>query len=264
MTSLIQAARDGGHPEKMLPQRQPHLMICTPCHSGKIDINYHIALTMACSYLSAHGVNYTLEYNVGMSIDNARSEMATTFLRNFPQCTHLVFVDDDIAFAPDLLYRLLCENVDLVAVPYRRKQVSPLFNIRHGVRVKVLANRPHMVSVDNIATGMLMIRRNVFETLAPKVREYRHNDQGETGLLFFHHELVDDEMVGGIAYMGEDYNFCRLSRENGFDIWAYIDEDIAHIGNYAFRGNYREHAEKDSDTKFRAPEEKLPLRLLLK
>lgn len=264
MTSLIDTAKEYGQPTSMLPQKKPHIFICTPCHSGKIDVNYHVAMTMAGTYLARHGVDYTLDYNVGMSIDNARSEMTTSFLRDFPDCTHLLFVDDDIAFAPDLLYRLLCENVDMVAVPYRRKQNEPLYNIRHGVRVKTLSGRPHMVAVENIATGMMMIRRNVIEKIAPSVKEYRHDNKGRTGLLFFHHELVEDDMIGGVAYMGEDYNFCRLVISHGFDVWAYIDEDLAHIGPHAYRGNYAEYAEKGMDVKFRAPEPKLELRLLLK
>lgn len=264
MTSLFQAAHEAGQPSSSLPAQKPHIFICTPCHSGKVDLNYHVSIMMMAGFLHHHGVDYTTDYNVGMSIDNARSEMATLFLRKFPECTHLLFIDDDISFAPDLPYRMLRENVDIVSVPYRRKQTKVLYNIRHGVRCKTLPGRPHMVAVENIATGMMMIRRNVFETLASKVPEYKHNNQGETGLLFFRHDIVEDEMVGGIAYMGEDYNFCRLARANGFDLWAFVDEELAHIGPYAYRGNYREEAEKGTTDTFNYPDPKLYLRLLLK
>lgn len=264
MTSLIDAALQAGQPVDTLPARKPHVMICTPCHSGKVDINYHISLTLACNYLMQRGVNYTLDYNVGMSIDGARSEMATTFLRQMTDCTHLLFIDDDMAFSADLPFRMLVENVDIVAVPYRRKQTEVKYNMRHGVRCKTIPDRPYMVAVENIATGMMMIRKNVFQKLESKVPEYRYNDQGEGGLLFFRHQIVEDEMVGGVAYMGEDYYFCKLARENGFDIWAYVDEEIAHIGPYAYRGNYREYAERGTKDKFNYPGEKVPMRVLLK
>lgn len=264
MTSLLEAARMGGQSSSTLPPPLPHIMIGTPCHSGKVDLNYHISLALAGGHLAKNGVTHTLNYNVGMSIDGARSEMATTFLRDMPECTHLLFIDDDMAFSADLPYRLLVENVDIVSVPYRRKQSEVKYNMRHGVRCKTIPDRPYMVAVENIATGMMMIRRNVFEKLADKVPEYRYNDQGEGGLLFFRHQLVEDEMVGGQAYMGEDYYFCKLARENGFDIWAYVDEEMAHIGNYAYRGNYREYAEKGTKDKFDYPGEKIPMRVLIK
>lgn len=263
MTSLMQAAFESGQPGSTLPQRAPHILVCTPCHSGKVDINYHIALALAGGHMSKHGVNYTLDYNVGMSIDWARSQMASTFLQ-MPDCTHLLFIDDDMAFAADLPYRLLCENVDIVAVPYRRKQRDVKYNVRHGVRVKRLPNRPHMIGVESIATGMMMIRRNVFETLAKTTPKFRYTDAGNEGYLFFRHQLTEDEMVGGVSYMGEDYFFCKSARAAGFEIWAYIDEEIAHVGPYAYGGNYRSYAEKDTKDDLHCPDPKLELRMLLK
>lgn len=262
MTELIEAAAAAGQPIATLPVKQPHIMICTPTHSGKVDINYHVSMALAGSHLSNHNVHYTLDYNVGMSIDWARSQMASMFLET--NCTHLLFVDDDMAFSADLPYRLLIENVDIVAVPYRRKQREVKYNIRHGVRVKTMPDRPYMAAVESIATGMMMIRRNVLETLKPKVPFFRYDDSGKGGYLFFHHTLVDDEMVGGVSYMGEDYSFCKLVRENGFDVWAYLDEQIAHIGNYSFDGKYSDYAEKGASQKFSTDRYKVPIRVLTK
>ena len=111
---------------------------------------------------------------------------------------------------------------------------------------------------------MLLIKRNVFETLKPKTPFFRYDDTGKGGYLFFRHHLVDDEMVGGVSYMGEDYWFCKTARESGFDIWAYMDEQIAHIGTYAFDGKYSDHAEKDASQKFSNDRPKVPMRILHK
>lgn len=262
MTLLTEVAAQNGQSSETLPQRAPHVLICTPCHSGKVDINYHIAMTFATNYLAQRGVSYTLDYNVGMAVDWARSQMATTFL-NRPEFTHLLFIDDDMAFSADLPFRMMCENVDVVAVPYRRKQRDVKYNIRHGVRVETIPGRPYMIGVESIATGMMMISRKVIETLAPKVPEFLYSDRGDKGRLFFRHQLVEDEMVGGVSYMGEDYYFCRIAREAGFKIWAYVDEPIAHIGNYAFDGNYREYAEKGTTDKFNYDGQRVPLRMLI-
>jgi hypothetical protein len=261
MTSLLQVAARNGQVQDMLPQKQPHVLICTPCHSGKVDLNYHISLTYALHYLAKAGVNFTLDYNIGMTVDWARSQMATRCLRD-TEFTHLLFIDDDMGFAADLPFRMLRENVDIVAVPYRRKQKDIKYNIRHGVRVKTIPGRPYMIGVESIATGMMMIRRNVFEALESKVTKFLYNDKGEDGYLFFRHQLVDDEMVGGVSYMGEDYYFCKTARDNGFEVWAYVDEPIAHIGVYAYDGNYKDHAGKGTTDKFDYPGEREPMRII--
>lgn len=261
MTSLVEAAASAGQPRETLPAKPPHVLICTPCHSGKVDLNYHIAMTYATNYLLKRGINFTLDFNIGMNIDWARSQMATRFLEN-PEYTHLLFIDDDMAFAADLPYRLMCENLDVVAVPYRRKQRAIKFNIRHGVRVETIPGRPHIVGVDSIATGMMLIQKHVIEKLAPVVPEFLYTDRGDKGRLFFRHQLVEDEMVGGVSYMGEDYYFCKIVRENGMRVWAYVDEEIAHIGTYAYDGNYKDWAEKDNKEKFTYPGTREPLRLI--
>lgn len=263
MTSLLETAANNGQPSTTLPQKRPHILICTPCHSGKVDINYHISMALATNHLQQHGVSYTLDYNVGMAIDWARSQMASNFLNN-PEFTHLMFIDDDMAFAADLPYRMLVENLDIVAVPYRRKQRDVKYNIRHGVRVKTVPGRSHLIGVESIATGMMMIRRNVFEKLESVVPEFLYSDKGDKGRLFFRHQLVEDEMVGGVSYMGEDYYFCKLARDNGFEVWAYVDEPLGHVGMYAYDGNYREYAEKGTKDKFNYEGARLPLRMLVR
>ena len=262
MTSLIDAAVEAGQPLGTLPHVKPNILICTPCHSGKVDLNYHISVTLMGANLSRAGVDYALDYNVGMTVDWARSRMASDFLKG--PYTHLLFIDDDMAFAADLPYRLLCENVDVVAVPYRRKTRDVLFNVRHGIRVKTMPDRPYMVGVESIATGMMMIRRNVFEKLAPTTPDFRYDDKGETGKLFFRHQLVDDEMVGGVSYMGEDYWFCKTARDAGFDVWAYVDEEIGHIGSYAYDGKYSDHAAQGMKDNFTNGRPRLSPRVILR
>ncbi len=260
---LAEVAAENGQPRDTLPAKRPHIRICTPCHSGKVDLNYHISLALACGHLLQHGINYSLDYNVGMAVDWARSQMATAFLKD-PEQTHLLFIDDDMAFSADLPFRLLAECLDIVAVPYRRKQRDVKFNIRHGVRVKTMPGRPHLAAVESIATGMMMIRKNVFEKLVETTPEFLYTNDGTKGFLFFRHQLVQDEMVGGVSYMGEDYWFCRTAREAGFDVWAYVDEPIVHIGPYAFDGNYVDYMEKEVADNYRFKGERLPVRTIIK
>lgn len=261
MTSLIEAAARAKQPSATLPYRQPHVLICTPCHSGKVDLNYHITMMYVTNYFTKRGVNFTLDYNIGMSVDWARSQMATRCL-NTHEYTHLLFVDDDMACAADLPFRMLTENLDVVAVPYRRKQRSVKYNIRHGVRVETIPGRPHLAGVESIATGLMLIKREVFEKLADKVPEFLYTDRGDKGRLFFRHEIVEDEMVGGVSYMGEDYYFCKLVRDNGMKVWAYVDERVAHIGIYAFDGNYIDDAGAEFQENFRFAGKREEMRIL--
>ena len=196
-------------------------------------------------FLGENGISHLFNYSVSTGIDSARSRHATEFLAS--NCTHLLFLDDDMAFPADIALRLALEDLDIVGVPYRRKDIKPRFTCRHGADLERFTSRPYLIKVTGLGCGCILIRRNVLETLAPTLPKIQFDKDEKPITMFFRHELVDDEMIGGLSYVSEDYNFCRVAKHAGFDTWAYVDEDLAHMGNVAFRGNYADILEKDSN-----------------
>lgn len=220
----------------------PSIMIATPCKDGTVDVNYAVSLAATGEVLTSAGIRYQTAHTCTSSIDNGRSVLATLFLRS--TCTHLLFVDDDMAWASDLPLRLLNENVDIVGVPYRKKKGVPEYTLKlsHPNKIASLEDRPYMILADAIGMGMTLIHRRVFEKLKPTIPQYycSAHDGDDYQLLFFRHELIKDA-DGRIKYESEDFHFCRLARQVGFEIFAYVDEDVPHIGRKSFGGSYSEH-----------------------
>jgi hypothetical protein len=233
----------------------PSVMICTPCKDGKVDVNYALALTASCQVLTSAGIKYQTCNVSTSSIDNARSILATFFLRS--PCTHLLFIDDDMAWASDLPLRLLNENVDIVGVPYRKKKEQPDFTIHRDQRVASLEDRPWMVLCNALGMGMTLIHRRVFEVLKESTPEYHAGEAcaADPQYLFFRHDLVLDK-DGKWKYESEDFHFCRSARNKGFEIWAYVDEDVPHIGRKAYCGTYSDHIGKGIDHGFTSERER--------
>lgn len=235
-----------------------NIYISTPCYTGKVDLNYHVSMLMTMKFLGENRIRHMFNYAVSTGVDAARSKHATEFLST--DCTHLMMIDDDMAWAPDLVARLLSENVDIIGVPYRRKMINPVrFTTRHGENLEVKEEKPYMVKVDGIGTGMMLVKREVFEALLPETPAVQYNKDGPLTRMFFRHDFVQDHHVEGNTYMSEDYNFCRLAREKGFDVWAYVDEEVAHMGMVAYRGSYSEMLGAE---KFHNPQHKSTVRLI--
>lgn len=239
----------------------PNVYISTPCYTGKVDINYHTSMLMTMKYLGENRIQHMFNYAVSTGIDAARSKHATEFLQT--PCTHLMMVDDDMAWAPDLIARLIDEDLDIVGVPYRRKMVHPVsFTARHTFEVERKTNRPYLIKVDGISCGMTLVKRRVFEALKDQMPVIKHDKDGPEVIMFFRHEFVDDGYLQHKTYMSEDYNFCRLAKKAGFDIWAYVDEEVAHMGNVAYRGKLADHMEEGTDLKLRNDQLKMDVRLV--
>ena len=219
----------------------PSVMIATPCKDGTVDVNYSFSLNASCQVLTSAGVRYRTAYACTSSIDNGRSVLATLFLKG--DCDYLLFIDDDMAWAADLPLRLINENVDIVGVPYPKKKVKPEFTLHHNDSVASMCDRPWMVMVNSLGMGMTLIHRRVFEKLKEHVPEYHcySSEINDPQRLFFRHDLVRDPKDGKLKYESEDFHFCLLAREIGFEVWAYVDEPISHIGRRAFSGRYSDH-----------------------
>jgi hypothetical protein len=237
----------------------PNILIATPCKDGTVDINYAIGLASSGKILSDAGVKWATSHVSTSSIDNARNILANTFLKT--PCTHLLFIDDDMAWAADLPLRMLKENVEIVGVPCRKKMNEVHYAVRHPQRVASLEKSPWMVVVEGVGMAMTLIKREVFEKLSSKVPIYHcfsgKDDKGEC--LFFRHDLIEQD--GELRYESEDLHFCRLARKEGFEIFAYVDEDVPHIGRRAFRGAYSDWLGRGIPHGFTSKRERMTVQL---
>lgn len=214
-----------------------------------------ISLVQNVQVLSQKDIKVNFGLEIGKpGIDMPRSMAATMFMKSTN--THMMFVDDDLAFPPDLIAKLIECDLDIVAVPYRRKQPDSIYVMRMFGEMEQKTDNPALIQVHDIGTGLMLIKREVFEALGDKVEwvnEYGHS--GQVGM-FFRHQVVDllPDEGNGKCYMSEDLYFCRLARESGFKIWAYVDAPTAHFGNIGFGGNYADVLEEMlPGEKFRSP-----------
>lgn len=242
---------------------QGSVYLASPMHTGMVNIHYMTSLFQTVQHLIANKIHYQWDVLLGSGIDVARSWQATNFLKS--NMTHLLFIDDDMAWSGDLPVRLLRENQDIIGVPYRKKNTKIIYNIRHDKFVAQHPEKPYLISVDGLATGMLMIKREVFEALIPHVLLVKHNMVDPPIHMFFQKPIIESKEFGGLACQGEDYFFCDLAREKlGCEIIAYVDEDIAHIGPHAYRGAYSDELEKHGGGVFSSEREREKMRVLLK
>jgi hypothetical protein len=125
----------------------------------------------------------------------------------------MLFLDDDHAFAPDLLTRLLSHEKDIVAAlclnraepygPFCFKDV-PIFGAYQPIDLRE-HGPDELVRVAAVGTGAMLIRRHVFEGIP---REY-----------WFPVE----------EHSGEDMMFCQAAREYNFEIYCDLGTRLGHM-----------------------------------
>ena len=201
-----------------------HLVVATPCFGGQVSSIYAgsiFQLQRAVRAKSNLDLSVTLRDGDAL-ITRARANLVTLFLDD-PTATHLLFVDADIGFAPDQVFRLIESGADVVAGVYPIKRVN-----WNKARRMLQSDRPttpgaaldyvleiddpdHVVSVSGFTrvryagTGFLMIQRRVLEKMC------QHPDYA--ALQFFREHSLD-ALAGSpnrFALFGEYFEGWHLS-----------------------------------------------------
>src|ERR1700691_1343659 len=104
---------------------QIHLVVATPCFGGQVSSIYASSIFQLQRAVRAKS---NIELKVLMRdgdalITRARANLMTLFLDD-PTTTHFLFVDADIGFEPEQVFRLIESGADVVAGVYPIKRVN--------------------------------------------------------------------------------------------------------------------------------------------
>src|SRR5581483_1860571 len=157
-----------------------NLVVATPCFGGQVSTIYATSLfNLQQAVQKLTNVKLKVHLRDGDAlITRARANLVTLFLDD-PAATHLLFVDADIGFRPEQVFRLIECGADVVAGCYPIKRVN-WDKARRAVGAE-LSNLPaaaldYVLELDNpdavkvvggftrvrcAGTGFLMIRRHV-------------------------------------------------------------------------------------------------------
>ena len=153
----------------------------------------------------------------------ARNQIVKEFLKT--DCTHLLFIDDDMIFEQDAILRLLTHDVDIcTGIAYQRGEPHApcvfLFNPNDQSFYPVeVPEKKLLVQVDAIGGYFFLVKRKVLETVEKPWFVY-----GDTSLGFNDSDDPDNRGVG------EDVYFSAKSRLAGFEVWSDTGLEIKHIG----------------------------------
>jgi len=227
-------------------KKQVKLFIATPAFGHQVTTNYANSLLKFVS--TPHptlAVSSAIHMQSGMAlVTQARNNCVAYFLNS--ECTHFLFIDADIGFEPEAIYRLIEKDVPLCLTPYPVKGYGKDYQLQFIVHFpdkdNVRIQKDGFTEITAGPTGFMMIKREVFEKLAEKYPERKTVNKQlvgnkvetmEKGWYTFFETAQDPEN----GYLGEDISFCRLWTNIGGKIYADTQTPLTHFGSHAFHGS---------------------------
>ena len=205
------------------------VLVCTPAYNGRVDSDYSQSLAESafCSPLFQVKMNASVMGN-GAFIDLARNVFVKIFLEQFPEATHLFFIDSDLKWPPNAFIGLIRSGLPICAGVYRRRQEPEDYPAKWSEHKDGgLWVEDGWVMHDRVPTGFLCISRQVLEEMAKDAVQLDiHGQDGPVPQLFY--TKVDENN----KFVGEDYCFCDSYLEKyGKPIPVWPDIDFSH-GKY--------------------------------
>ena len=238
----------------------PSIFLATPCYGGQLFSNYvHSVLALQRECLK-RGVGLHVAMPGGDAlIPRARARLAAEFLAA-TEFTHLLFVDADLGFLPEQVFRLLDADRDVAGGVYPAKRIDwdkarravvadvpDILAASLNYVVRFLPGAVNSVEVDEqglgevayVGTGFMMIKRaamvkivDAYPELRAKHRDIAGSGPQEATMIF---DMMIEPETG--QYLSEDYAFCRRWRDLGGAIYADIFGRFTHVGHAVYAGS---------------------------
>lgn len=250
-----------------------HLYIAFPAYSCQVNKEFATSLFSLQAACIRNRIACTID-SIGNEslVHRARNILTARFLKN-EAATHLVFIDADIAFNPDSLFKLVRADKPIISGVYAKKGLqwenmqrrvdewcnkygkSPEdlshqqlldfaldynINIRPGKETLI---KDGIAPVLDTATGFLVIQRQALQQMYDHYRSTLLcvNDIPSSGKHIPEYVAVFDCMIDPESrrYLSEDYAFSRrwqmMDPENNI-IYADLSIPLGHVGSHQFCG----------------------------
>ena len=244
---------------------RPHILIATPVLNEAVTLAYTKSLFGLQKHIRRNDlpIDLTLGALTSTFVDMARNYFATHMLEN-SSYTHLLFIDADQGFRPDLILDMLVLDKPVVGTVYPARDIdfATVWTVARGLetpeKLQSLASRyvlpPFVrdeagrvirrgafVRATMAGTGIMLIQRHVFERMVElpglmgRGAEIMRRDGYSGRLLQCFRPIIQSDNLP----LGEDLSFCRRWTEScGGEIWVAVDHEIQHVGSFAFKGRF--------------------------
>lgn len=233
--------------ERLARAKQRSVMICTPIARNPVW-QYTASLASTLMFLNEQGIRVTFQFVVGSSvISKARNELCAHFLMS--DFTDLLFVDDDMQWAPNSVLRLLASDKPLIGGVGRQRVQQPNSNPDvwcwrpfRGAGDELVQDEMGAVKALGLGAAFMLMNRRVLFEMAKAHPEWKRpgaHDWPED-LRRYYFEFFRQNHEGDAGEMSEDYVFCDRWRALGESVWVDPSIRLGHVGSFTFAGAVEE------------------------
>ena len=257
-------------PVKLELQKSPYrIFVATPVHD-QCSIHYAQGLLEFQQLCFKKNVEVTFQIMKSSLVTQGRNLCVAEFLNHEDNYEYLLFIDSDIDFNSETIFKMLKADKDIIACPYPMKMFDTdrMWNKIHKTDIvktekdllpagymypiKIGKNELTMdngvIEVSHAPTGCMLIKRTVIEKLIekhPELKIYQptviNGKEVEKENFYNLFDTLHD--IETKRYFGEDFGFCQRWTDMGGKIYIYALDYITHVGDHQYCGRFYDQLE---------------------
>lgn len=254
------------------------ILLATPAYGGQVTTTYCETIIALREHFAEKHPHIRFEHKfLSLSLLSFMRNVFANLVMQDESFTHLLFVDADMGFSPQLIEHMIAarkpvtgaiyphRRIDLekfhalagdiadpgvarfVAADYVRSgSIERVDGISRGGEVHPASNLitdGPCIRMRDVGAGVMLIERAVFHRMKecyPQLWcEWIEDSYGKFGVRGGALQCFEPMPDERGHYFGEDIAFCRRWVDGcGGEIWAVVTETITHVGTEKFVGNF--------------------------
>lgn len=214
--------------KKILGMPSTTVIIGTPSHDWNLHAMYVDCLINTKQLGVQRGIAVQQIFLCGDAlVQRARNDLFK--MAYDAKADYLVFIDSDIFWNPEDIFKLIDSGKDVIAAPCRKKNDEIAFN----VSTKQTKFDDDIIEVDGVGTGLMCISRNAIIKLYESSESYQEGGKPVASKMVFDIGIVNGELFS------EDIMFCKKWRDLGGKIYVDSTMTTGHVGQKQYIGNLK-------------------------
>jgi hypothetical protein len=194
-------------------------------------------LTRNLEQAKIHSEFSWISYN---DIVEVRNFLISNFYFRQKDCSHILFIDADMGFPPQVVREMLDFDKPLVGVAATKREYNPSIKDKPVLASNYDLNQQKggFVRVDQCGAGVMLISRECIDSMIKKLPDIV--DTVYFKKMPFQHLFSSflrpfDKVATDTAILSDDLSFCHRWVEGcGGEIWINVKHRIDHVGHHVF------------------------------
>lgn len=238
------------------------IYIATPVHD-QCSIYYTLALLNFQTECFKRDIDVSFALIKSSLVTQGRNMCVSNFLEIQDSYTHFLFIDSDIEFQAETIFKMIETDKEVIAAPYPLKaldwdkihrrssnkemdsETMSMMGFTWPVKLenqKQISVDKGVIEVSHAPTGCMLIKKQVFHKMIDAYPNLKIEQptviNGQEATKPYYYNFFDTYHEPETKkYYGEDFGFCKRWTEIGGKCYLYIKDNISHVGEYKYTGN---------------------------